>query len=403
MTESLIAILEDLGFEFIYGSRRRVHEFKSSTIHFELLEDEKVAYEHAFAVSTTGKRSCFLTDQVGILYALDPLMSSAYMGIRGSMLIIVLKDGEADLSFLGPFSKVPFIIESSAKHLYAALQFSSLLSEKYEIPVLLELNLFPFWSYTPNLQRPISVERRKAQFEKDLSRWAATPSLRYALHKRLNEKLERIEEEFYGYERNVLKIKSEIGFISPYASDLIEIGDDHSTLLLSTVHPVPQSLVSEFMEKMDEVYLFSERDSAIDSQILRFREKLRYVRERYPKRENLKKEEEMLGYLVVRDTLGPSSSMNMAHGIKKCDPKKKVLAITYEDHFFHSGMQAFINTLYNDSKYHLLVCVKNREKDLISFMEGLHFEDYAVIEHLKEVENFREEDRFMVFIYRGYV
>lgn len=400
----LASVLEDLGFEFVYTSRHGAYWIDSPFIHFEVLEDEKVAYEHAFAVSTTGKRSCFLTDPMGILYAVDPLMSSAYMGVRGSMLILLFNEGNLDVSFLAPFSKIPFICEGSLKNLRLALQFSSEISERYEIPVILEVN--PFGKDLPRYENRLKLEKRKAEFVRDLSRWAATPSLRYGLHKILNEKLERMEKDFETYEGNTLKVEGKIGFILSSISHFNDISDDQSRLILSTIHPLPQNLVSSFMEKMDEVYLLSGPHSAIDFQILRFREKLRYINLDDSKRDTKKglgKEEEIFGYLVLRDTLGPSSSINMAHGIRKCDPEKRILAVTYEDHFFHSGMQSLINTLYNDSNYHILICVRDREDEVVSFIEGLGFKNYSKITDLKELENFRDDMGLRIFLYRGFV
>ncbi len=71
--------------------------------------------------------------------------------------------------------------------------------------------------------------------------------------------------------------------------------------------------------------------------------------------------ETMYGLDVVRDTLGPASSINMAHGIKKTEAERKILAIT-EDFFLHSGMPAFVNTLYNASAYVLLILGDKRKR-----------------------------------------
>ncbi len=89
-----------------------------------------------------------------------------------------------------------------------------------------------------------------------------------------------------------------------------------------------------------------------------------------------KPEETIYGFHVVRDKLGPASSINMAHGIKKCMPEKKVLAITYEDFFFHSGMAAFVNTLYNNSSYVLLVLANNKEEEIKQVLQGFGFHNY---------------------------
>ena len=70
----------------------------------------------------------------------------------------------------------------------------------------------------------------------------------------------------------------------------------------------------------------------------------------------------MYGFSVVHDKLGPASSINMVHGVAKTDPDRKLLAITFEDHFFHSGLPAFVNSIYNQSVYVLLIMVNGRRR-----------------------------------------
>jgi hypothetical protein len=43
-------------------------------------------------------------------------------------------------------------------------------------------------------------------------------------------------------------------------------------------------------------------------------------------------DEVIAGFSVIRDRLGPASSINMAHGIKRLNPERNILAVTFEDH-----------------------------------------------------------------------
>ncbi|MCX5707520.1 MAG: hypothetical protein NTY14_00835 [Candidatus Omnitrophica bacterium] len=47
--------------------------------------NEKVAYEVALAASIAGARSLYASKHVGLNVAMDPLMTSAYVGVGGSM------------------------------------------------------------------------------------------------------------------------------------------------------------------------------------------------------------------------------------------------------------------------------------------------------------------------------
>ena len=115
------------------------------------------------------------------------------------------------------------------------------------------------------------------------------------------------------------------------------------------------------------------------------------------------KEETMYGFKVVRDTLGPGSAINMAHGMKKLDPDMKVLAITQEDHFFHSGMPAFVNTLYNNSSYLLVIMTNEKEQKIGKVLEGCGFHNFFHIDNVSEIEKYKGKRDLTVLFFRGII
>ena len=178
--------------------------------------------------------------------------------------------------------------------------------------------------------------------------------------------------------------------------------DDASILSLATIYPLPIKLVNEFAATMDEVYVAEDPYPAIELQI-KDRSKIVTVRmgAGFPRR--TKPAETMYGFDVVRDTLGPASSINMAHGIKKSEPSRKILAITYEDYFFHSGMPAFVNTLYNGSSYVLLVMVNDKEDQIRKVLEGFGFRNVFHIDHVSGVERYKDREDLTVLFCRGII
>ena len=154
----------------------------------------------------------------------------------------------------------------------------------------------------------------------------------------------------------------------------------------------------DFIGDMDEVFL-SETYPAIEFQI--------------PERSKVSKgpagmvrrgprpEETIYGFHVVRDKLGPASSINMAHGIRKCAPEKKVLAITYEDFFLHSGMPAFVNTVYNGSAYVLLIMSNRKEEEIKEILQGFDFHNCHTIATMQEVERFKDTEELTVLFCKG--
>jgi hypothetical protein len=114
-------------------------------------------------------------------------------------------------------------------------------------------------------------------------------------------------------------------------------------------------------------------------------------------------DEVIAGFSVIRDRLGPASSINMAHGIKKRDPGRDVLAVTFEDHFFHSGMPACVNSLYNDSSCVLLIMVREREEEIRRILHSYGISEVHSIAAIDELARFRDTKEPVVALYRGMI
>jgi len=292
-----------------------------------------------------------------------------------------------------------------------AVEFGYGISEKYEIPVIVQAAADNAVRTEGRGKRdegrnPTSIQDSRfkiqdSQFTKDPSRWAATPKFRYELHRELNEKIEKIREEFETYEGNIKTIKSKTGVITDSHSGLDFFDEDSSMLFLSTVHPLPVRLVNGFVAEMDEVFISEGAYPAIELQISD-RSKIISGKMGGPGRRT-KPAETMYGFDVVRDTLGPASSINMAHGIKKTEPERRILAITFEDFFFHSGMPAFVNTLYNASSYVLLILVNEKEEAIKQVLAGFGFHNAFHIDKYSEIERFKDAKELTVLFCKGII
>ena len=83
-------------------------------IHVEWSVNEKAALEVAAGAAYTGARTMVTMKQVGLNVASDPLMSLAYVGVKGGMVIVSADDPgpissqtEQDTRHFGWFSKLP--------------------------------------------------------------------------------------------------------------------------------------------------------------------------------------------------------------------------------------------------------------------------------------------------------
>ncbi len=175
-------------------------------LHAEWSVNEKVAYETALANSMCGRRSAVSMKQVGLNVASDPFLRSAYLGVKGGLVVIAADDPgphssqtEQDSRFFAMFAKIPVLDPSSPREAKEMVGQALALSEKYELPVMVR----PTTRVCHARQNvPIFAPQRlerAAHFEKDPRRWCATPQYVPELHRILNQKLAQIaaEEEFF--------------------------------------------------------------------------------------------------------------------------------------------------------------------------------------------------------------
>lgn len=113
-------------------------------IHVEWSTNEKAALELAAGASYAGARVIMTCKQVGMNVASDPLMSLAYVGTRGGLVIVVADDPgpissqtEQDSRQFAQFAHVPVLDPSTPEEAYAMTLAAFELSEAHGTPVIL--------------------------------------------------------------------------------------------------------------------------------------------------------------------------------------------------------------------------------------------------------------------------
>jgi indolepyruvate ferredoxin oxidoreductase alpha subunit len=178
------------------------HRREPLQMHLEWSINEKVAFEVALANSYCGRRSAVIMKQVGLNVASDPLMSAAYTGVVGGLVVIVADDPgphssqtEQDSRFYAMLAKVPVLDPASPVEARDMVGLAFELSERHRIPVILRPTTRVCHARQDALLRPWSRNWPMPLFEKEPSRWAATPKFRLLLHQQLNEKIAAIAQE----------------------------------------------------------------------------------------------------------------------------------------------------------------------------------------------------------------
>ena len=227
----------------------------------EWAPNEKVALEEAAGVAYTGLRAIVTMKCVGLNVAADPLMSLAYSGVEGGLVILVADDPgphtsqtEQDDRYYGKLSLLPVLEPADPQEAHDLIKYAYELSEKYKVPIIFRTTTRVNHT-TADVEVGEFVELdRKPVFKKDIPRYVrASMEGNRKRHRWLNETLAKIEEEFSSMPFNWIEGDGRIGIIvegAPYnyvREVLPKINAEFKVLKLSTPHPLPKKLVEEFL------------------------------------------------------------------------------------------------------------------------------------------------------------
>ena len=116
---------------------------QESELYFEYSSNEKIAMEVAAAAANSGVRSMCVMKHVGVNVAADALMTLAYVGVKGGMVILSADDpymfssqNEQDNRYYAKLSGLPLIEPSSVEEAKELMPYAFDLSEKLQEPVL---------------------------------------------------------------------------------------------------------------------------------------------------------------------------------------------------------------------------------------------------------------------------
>lgn len=249
-------------------------------IHVEWSTNEKSALEVAAGAAYTGARSMVTMKQVGLNVASDPLMSLAYIGVKGGMVIVVADDPgpissqtEQDTRHFAQFSKLPVFDPASPEEAYEMIEDAFEYSEKFHTPVI-------FRPTTRVCHGCASVEIKERNemkeaegFIKDSSKWVIFPRLSYQNHLMIEKRLPEMGEIFSSYRFNTLTGKGKKGIITggisyEYVREVLGDDEEVKILRVATPHPFPEKLALEFMDGLDEVIAVEELDPVLEKELL---------------------------------------------------------------------------------------------------------------------------------------
>ena len=243
--------------------------------------NEKAAMEVAAAAAYSGARAMVTMKQVGLNVASDPLMSLAYVGVKGGMVVVAADDPgpissqtEQDTRRFAEFARIPVFDPSSPEEAYEMVQEAFLCSEKYKTPVILRPTTRVDHAYA-SIEAPDSIRAKEYEgFVKDSGRWVIFPRLSYMNHAMIEKRNTEIGEDFSSYRFNTVSGSSKKAVVSTgvsyaYAREFLKAYPDVRLIKVGTPYPLPESFLLKALDGVSEVLCFEELSPYIEESLLK--------------------------------------------------------------------------------------------------------------------------------------
>lgn len=256
------------------------------SIYVEWSTNEKAAMELAAGAAYCGARTMVTMKQVGLNVASDPLMSLAYIGVKGGMVILVADDPgpissqtEQDTRRFAAFSKLPCFDPSGVQEAYDMIQEAFAYSERYHTPVLFRPTTRVCHGYASITVKDAAEYQVNSPegFVKDSSKWVIFPKLSYQNHIRMEKRNTELQSVFSDYPRNRIYPETDTacqkgiathGISFSYTMEALHGKAAPRLLKVATPFPFPEQLAVEFLQGLDEVLCLEELDPVIEQKLV---------------------------------------------------------------------------------------------------------------------------------------
>ena len=245
-------------------------------VHAQWAPNEKVALEVALGASLAGARAIASMKHVGLNVASDPLITAAYTGVRGGLVVVSADDpgmfssqNEQDNRHYARLAKLPMFEPSDSEE---ARQFTIAafeLSERFDTPVLVRITtrIAHAKSILPLGER---VEHEPSGFARDPAKTVMVPGHARRRHELLEARMMELERWTEGCPFNRVERRDDgVGVIaSGVAYQYVrEARPRASVLKLGVTNPLPAGLIRSFAKSVKRLFVVEELDPYLEGQI----------------------------------------------------------------------------------------------------------------------------------------
>lgn len=255
---------------------------KKDGMYFEYSINEKVALEVAAGAAHTGVRALCSMKHVGLNVAADGFMTLVYTGVRGGFVLVCADDpschssqNEQDNRYYAKISGCPMLEPSSPEEARDMTTYAFDLSEKLELPIMLRTTTRVNHATGVITTKERKPRKEKGYFVKDPFRYAVIPAVARERHKALLEQEKKAKVISENSQFNEVVGSGRLGVISAgitiaYVKEAIQdlgIEDRVSFLKLGMTNPLPENMITRFIENVDAILVIEELEPYLENYV----------------------------------------------------------------------------------------------------------------------------------------
>jgi indolepyruvate ferredoxin oxidoreductase alpha subunit len=246
-------------------------------IYSEWSINEKVSIEVAIGASMSGSRALCAMKHVGMNVASDAFMTQTLVGAIGGLVIVVADDvglsssqNEQDSRYWGRFAHLPVLEPADAQEAYDFTRAAFVLSEQYEVPVIVRLTTRICHVKGVVVNAPAETHETSG-FVKDPARLVMVPGNaknRIPVMMARDTALQAYSETS-PLNRVEQTENSEVGFVTSGAAyyHVKEAFPDAPVLKLGFSHPIPVEKIRAFAQSIDKLVVIEEVEPLVENEL----------------------------------------------------------------------------------------------------------------------------------------
>ena len=255
---------------------------RETDLYFEYSTNEKVALEVAAAAANSGVRSMCIMKHVGLNVAADALMTLAYLGVKGGLVIVCADDpfmfssqNEQDNRYYAKLSGLPMLEPSSVEEAAEMIKHAFDLSESLQEPVIFRTTTRINHSTAVVVMGEITAPETRGEFKKDPFNYVAVPAVSRNLHIKLLQNIEKAENLSDQSSYNRVSGQGKFGVVCNgvsrlYVGDALrELGKENEVAVFRVgfSNPMPKQKITQFLKSCDKVLVVEEGEPFMEEAV----------------------------------------------------------------------------------------------------------------------------------------